>query len=261
MTNMSTQQDEIIEAIKNGMKDACDDMHHFTDKPEREFNAEYLFTVATAKAINRYNMFPAEKFEIRIEHNTAKFAKHCLPLINYGNPMVKGSSIFRGKVVPKINRSGRIDIAIYSEKLTIKTMGKVPLCAIELKGFNPSRILVLEDLRRNLEFIRIREKIGEGYLDFTAFAALHKTRVPQDEEQAKAEQVLIQNKYKKWMSELGVCNDINIKIEAFTVSWIPHGTIEDEGDEQVIYTKSRHNFIGVIVIFSKIQLINCCSYK
>jgi hypothetical protein len=72
---------EIVAAIKTGMTNACSDMHYFTAQPQLCFNAEYLFTVATAKAINDHNFVPGHKFEIRIEHSTQKFARDCLPLL------------------------------------------------------------------------------------------------------------------------------------------------------------------------------------
>lgn len=242
---------EIIAAIKAGMKQACADMYSFTDRPELAFNAEYLFTVATAKAIDTHNFLPAYAFEIRIEHCTRKFARDCLPLIKRGHPMVRGSTLLRGKASPKIGRPGRIDIAIYYEPTHPPAFGRIPLCAIELKGFNPQRTLVLEDLQRNLQLMRVSGLTGSSVLGFTAFAALHSVSAPKDAHAAVAKENAIQKKYNAWMAGLGSRDDVIEVIETFTISWEPNGTVSEELDELVIDTSSRHHFIGVIVTFSR----------
>jgi hypothetical protein len=246
-----SQKKEIIAAIKAGMKQACADMYSFTDRPELAFNAEYLFTVATARAIDTHNFLPAHAFEIRIEHDTRKFARDCLPLMKWGQPMVRGSTLLRGKASPKIGRKGRIDIAIYCEPTYQRTFGKIPLCAIEVKGFNPQRTLVLEDLRRNLEFMRVSGPTGSSVLEFTTFAALHSASAPKDKDAVVASEDAIQKRYKAWMAELGTRDDVIELIETFTISWEPNGTVSEELEELVIDTSSRHHFIGAIVTFSR----------
>lgn len=246
-----SQKIEIIAAIKAGMKQACADMYSFTDRPELAFNAEYLFTVATAKAIDTHNFLPAHAFEIRIEHCTRKFAQSCLPLIKRGHAMVRGSTILRGKSSPKLERPGRIDIAIYYEPPHTPTFGRIPFCAIELKGFDPQRTLVLDDLKRNLQLMRVSGLTGSSVLEFTAFAALHSYRAPMDAYAVVTKENEIQKKYNAWMAGLGSRDDVIEVIETFTISWEPHGTVSEELDELVIDTSSRHHFIGVIVTFSR----------
>lgn len=242
---------KIIAAIKAGMKQACDDMYNFTDRPELAFNAEYLFTVATAKAIDEHNFLPAHAFEIRIEHCTRKFARECLPLIKKGQPMVRGSTLLRGKSSPKIERQGRIDIAVYYEKPSTPYFGRKPLCAIELKGFNPARTLVLDDLRRNLQLMRVSGPTGSSVLEFTAFASLHSVSAPKDACAAVKKEQEIQKKYSAWMSELGPRDDLIELVEAFTVRCESNGTLSMELDELVLDPSSRHHFIGVVVTFSR----------
>ncbi|MFP5196827.1 hypothetical protein PQ786_15840 [Alcaligenes faecalis] len=251
-----SQTIKIIAAIKDGMKQACADMYSFTDRPELAFNAEYLFTVATAKAIDTHNFLPAHVFEIRIEYGTRKFARDCLPLIKKSPPMVRGSTLLRGKASPKIGRPGRIDIAIYYEPTHPPTFGRIPLCAIELKGFNPQRTLVLEDLQRNLQLMRVSGLTGSSVLEFTAFAALHSVSAPKDAKAAVAKEDAIQKKYDAWMAGLGARDDVIEVIETFTISWEPNGTVSEELDELVIDTSSRHHFIGVIVTFSRPSMLS-----
>lgn len=245
---------EIVAAIKIGMRNACTDMHYFTAQPQLCFNAEYLFTVNTAKAINDHNYVPGHRFEIRIEQGTQKFARDCLPLIKRGNPMIRGSSVFRGKINPKIERTGRVDIAVYHDPINRATFGSIPLCAIEVKGFNPARILVLKDLRRNLEFMRLNGPSGPSQIEFTSFAALHDASQATDLEAIEYSLGDIRRKYSKWLSELGALTEVITEIETFTVSSDSQGTISEEVGEAVIDLSTRHHFVGVIVNFVRQKL-------
>jgi hypothetical protein len=58
-------------------------MHSFKDEPALAFNAEYLFTVITADAINGHNSVSVHAYEIRIEQSTKKSARDCLPPFNF----------------------------------------------------------------------------------------------------------------------------------------------------------------------------------
>jgi len=60
-----------------------------------------------------------------------------------------------------------------------------------LKGFNPARGLVLEDLRRNLEYFSIKGNTDNSVLRTALFGALHSwSKVgTQSEEEAKAEEL------------------------------------------------------------------------
>ena len=244
-------QKQIINAIKTGMSNACRAMYSFTDEPALAFNAEYLFTVSTANAINEHNYVPAHSYEIRIEHSTKKFARDCLPPFKLGTQMVRGSNKLRSKVPPKIERNGRIDIAVYYDAPKSRYLGRQPLCAIELKGFDPARKLVMDDLRRNLELMRVSGNTGNSVLEFATFAALHERPAPKDLSEAMAYGAEIKTKYQGWLAGLGQRNDVVETIETFTVSWDPHGTITEEAEELVIDKSTRHYFIGVIVTFSR----------
>ncbi|MQR00985.1 hypothetical protein [Glaciimonas soli] len=245
-------QKQIIEAIKTGMKRACQAMHSFTDEPALAFNAEYLFTVNTANAIDEHNYVPAHAYEIRIEQSTKKFARDCLLPFKFGHPLVRGSTKRRSKVPPKIDRNGRIDIAVYHDSPKSGYFGRQPLCAIELKGFDPARKLVMDDLRRNLEFMRLEGDTGASVLGFVVFAALHETPVPQNLHEAFVKEVEVKKKYQRWLAGLGQRSDVVESVETFGVSWEPDGTIKEEVCEYVLDTSTRHHFVGAIVTFSRL---------
>lgn len=248
------QKNEIVGKIKEAMEQACSNMYSFTDKPELTFNAEYLFTVMAALAINNANFIPAVEYEIRLEHSTRKFARDCLPVFKKGNSLVKGSSVLRKKGSPKINRPGRVDIAIYSERPGVASFGRAPLCAIEIKGFNPQRILVIDDLKRNLEFMRINGETGKSLLNFTAFAALHNcSQTPSDMDGVLVQEKAIKDRYKAWMAALGSRDDVLEEIETFTIGWNADGTISEENGEALIDTSTRHHFVGAIVTFTQLE--------
>ena len=225
-------------------------MHSFCDNPAKKFNAEYVFTVATARAISRRNGPFAEPYEIRIEHSTKIFARDCLPLLKrVGRPLQRGSTILRSMhKIPSILRGGRIDIAIYSDPMTSSSVGREPLCAIELKGFNPQRYLIIEDLRRNLSFHRLIGVTGRSLLHLSFFAALHSCNVEQGIDNENA----IRSKYLKWFSELGDIKDISTRVLTFTVSIDSLGRLIDEVDEIVCDRSTLHHFIGVIVVFESL---------
>ena len=237
---------DLLAAIENGMKKACNDMYSFCDNPAQKFNAEYLFTVATAHAINALNGPPADPYEIRLELNTKIFARDCLPVFpRKKTPLKSHSNIFRKNSTVDITRHGRIDIAVYYDPVQPKTIGRTLLCAIELKGFNPSRSLVVKDLRRNLQFHRGVGPTGPSLLNLSFFAALHSRSAKHTLRNENA----VKAQYQKWLSELGLINDLSITIHTFTVSVDPMGRLLDEADEIVIDTSSIHHFVGAVVMF------------
>ena len=245
-----THFSRMVSAITDGMKNACADMHSFCNSPSQQFNAEYLFTVATARAIDRFNGPPADPYEIRIEHSTREFARDCLPVWKrVGSPLRPNSTILRAKQPrPNIKRSGRIDIAVYHDSnSSTHLFGSQPLCAIELKGFNPPRHLVLEDLRRNLDFHRLDGATGPSVLDLSFFGALHSRSA----KRATNNEQSVKERYRKWITELGPIRDLVTHILTFTVSIDATGEVVEEVNEWVLDTTTIHHFIGAIVVFER----------
>lgn len=158
--------------LVKAMKRACDDMLRFSGEPAKRLNAEYLFTVAVAKELAGLNRYHGDPYRIYLEKKTRDFAKDCLHPVKFGNSMQRGS-ITRRTGVPKLSRNGRIDVAVYEDVPNNGYLGHQPICAIELKGFNPARALVLEDLKRNLEYFSVKGNTGSSVLGTALFGALH----------------------------------------------------------------------------------------
>lgn len=243
---------KIKQAVQSGMSQACEDMASFCNQPERKFNAEYLFTVATARAISDLNGPPADPYHINIEHSTKTLQRDCLRPFLYRASSATGprSSIARHKhPIPSVSRNGRVDIAVYADIIPSNYLGEKPLCIIELKGFNPNKGVILEDVRRNLEFHRLSGATGPSVLEFSFFAALHASTPEQSA-------VALEQK-KKWYSallkQLGDVNDFKLEVDTFTVSLDAEGRLEEELYETVLNSSTKHHYIGVVVGLRKLD--------
>lgn len=236
------------ETLVKAMKRACDDMLRFSGEPARQINAEYLFTVAVAKQLDGLNGYYGDPYRIYLEKNTRDFALDCLLPVRLGNPLQRRAYRFR-KGVPNILRNGRIDVAVYEDIPNNGYLGPRPVCAIELKGFNPTRALVLKDLRRNLEYFSIKGNTGGSVLGSALFGALHSwSKVgTQSEEDVKSE--TLRSKYEGWLSELPMASNLRSAVTVHHVSQDLEGEVVDEGDYQVLNSDTIHNFVGIVVEF------------
>lgn len=236
------------DTLVKAMKRACDDMLRFSGDPAKRLNAEYLFTVAVAKELDGLNVFYGDPYRIYLEKNTRDFTKDCLHPVIFSKSQQR-VNITRRTGIPKLSRNGCIDVAVYEDVLNNGYFGHQPICAIELKGFNPARVLVLEDLRRNLEYFSIRGNTGSSVLGTTLFGALHSwSKVgTQCEEEEKAEK--LRSKYVDWLSELPKIPNIRITVTIHHISQDLVGEEVDEGDYQVLNSDTIHNFVGIVVEF------------
>lgn len=234
--------------LVRAMKRACDDMLRFSGEPAKRLNAEYLFTVAVAKELDGLNGYYGDPYRIYLEKKTRDFARDCLHPIKFGNPLQRGS-IKRRTDVPKLSRNGRIDVAVYEDVPNNGYLGHQPICAIELKGFNPARTLVLEDLKRNLEYFSVKGNTGGSVLSTALFGALHSwSKVgAQSEEEAKAEE--LRSKYVGWLSELPKASNIFSSVTVHQIRQDLVGEVVDEEDYQVLNSDTIHNFVGIVVEF------------
>lgn len=247
---MSTLMLEIKSKIKEGVQTACRDIFSFTDEPSRKFTAEYLLTVAVAKAISTLNGPPGDPYKIYIEKKTKDFARDCLRPFILDKSLAPQQSIFRDKN-QKIKRNGRVDIAVYSHLFNSDYLGEQPICNIEIKGFNPQRTPTLADLKRNLEFLRLSGRTGKSVLQFSAFVAIHSFSKCSNEAQILSNKSSIEKKYTKWISELGNIEDVHLQVKTFTVRKETLGRVIDEGDYEILDTDARHHFEGVIIFIQK----------
>lgn len=245
-----TRMFDIKEQLKKAMVAACNDMLMFEGSRSRKIKTEYLFTVNVAKAITKLNCGDADPYRVCLEMDAKAFARDCIKPILKGNPLIRGSTIFRSAVTP-IDRPGRIDVAIYINDASNNSyQGTPPLCAIELKAFNPSRTVVLKDLRRNLQYLRLSGSTGRSVLPYTFFAALHAVnKIANNEQQLIHNTKEIKDRYSRWLAELGTLSDINVEVDSFTLSSELIGETSHDGYREVLDRDSRHHFIGVIICF------------
>jgi hypothetical protein len=245
---------DIQKTVREAMSHAVSDMLNFTDEPSLVFSAEYLFTVNVAKAITTLNFSDGDPYKIFLEKNTKQFARDCLHPIISGDYYKRKPSVFRDDnavIESQIDRNGRIDVAVYIDEPNNGYLGNQPLCAIELKGFNPSRNVVIKDLKRNIMYFRISGKTGGSVLKFSLFAALHSQKKFGNKNNSNISGKLleIEKMYNKWIAQVGISSDIKYKVNVFTVSEESVGRVIYGGEENVIDTNARHHFIGVVVSF------------
>ena len=235
---------QVVEA----MKMACEDMCRFSGERAKPINAEYLFTIAVAKQIDKLNSYYGDPYRIYLEKSRKELSKDCLLPVKFGNPRKRGSTIFRDKK-PHIDNKERADIAVYQDITNNNYLGYQPICVIELKAFNPLRKLVLKDLKRNLEYFNITGKTGGSVIKSTLFAALHSS-VKIDNEVDESQKILnLKHSYNSWLSELGNINHLDVNVTAHSVSKDYQGEVLDEGEYEMLNTETIHHFIGVIVEF------------
>ncbi|SHJ41095.1 hypothetical protein [Pseudomonas luteola] len=144
---------------------------------------------------------------------------------------------------------GASPVAIYEDIPNNGYLGYQPTCAIELKGFNPTRAVVLKDLRRNFEYFSVKGNTGSSVLGSALFGALHSwsTVGTQSEEEVRVE--VLRSKYVDWLSELPKASNVRSTVTVHQVRQDLVGEVVDEGDYQVLNSDTIHNFVGVVVEF------------
>lgn len=247
-----THRNRILEKIRQAMEFACEQSELFTSNKADTIPAEYLFTVAVAMAIAEHNGPPGEPYVIRVERDATTFMKDCVRPIKFVRQVIPGKSRLIRAEEPDICRSGRVDVAVYIDVPNSGHFGVRPLCAIELKGFDPGANLVRADLERNVGFLRANGPTGDSVLEFAVFAALHSYGRYGDEHLRKNEQ-RTRDKYKRYLAKLGDLSDIDIGLEVRSVSVEQVGTVVEGIDYDELDTKSRHHFVGAMVVMSRVM--------
>lgn len=170
LSDPEARHDQINAKIVAGLQEACYDTVQFTESFSREVDAEYLVTVNIAKQIALLNNkgigWP---LKVYLESCATSFKRECTP------PVAKApAGNFLGYEVllrrpTNVERKGRIDIAIFREGAA----WDIPVCAIEVKSFNPDRKLVVADMKRNAEYFR-SSNTGVSQLEFAVVCGLHR---------------------------------------------------------------------------------------
>ncbi len=157
--------EQIEEKILEGIRSSCNDTFLFLEDESQKIGAEYLLTVNVAKKLADLNQYIGHPYKIYLERKTRLIASDCVPLFGreVANNFLGHRQVLRKQ--HNTSRNGKADITLYNN-----TDGLVgtPICVIELKGFDPSRTLVLQDLRRNSEYFKLVCRTGANNFNIPA---------------------------------------------------------------------------------------------
>lgn len=247
---MEQHRDKILGKIWQAMEFACQQSELFTGNKAARIPAEYLFTVAVAMAIAEHNGPPGDPYIVRVEYDAATFMKECVQPVKFAREGAAGKSHLIKRKKPNIRRPGRVDVAVYVDVPNNGYFDAQPLCAIELKGFDPKPKLVRKDLERNLGFLRTTGPTGDSVLEFAIFAALHAYQRYGDGDLSRNKQGT-KEKYERYLAKLGDLTDIDVGIDVKSISVEQAGTTIQGADYNELDTSSRHHFVGAIVVMSR----------
>lgn len=259
-----------IELLKKAMNITLKEVLLFTNNPINGIQAEYLLTVNVAKEIAKLNYYDADPYIISLEKKTLCFARQCLPAISWvksnSNDSLtsiqnlkerqKNTRLLNFKQVDTKHRSGKIDIVVCKNPANGQ-FSEQPLCAIELKSFNPPKHKIIADLERNLFFLNLKANTGNSILSYTLFAALHwnkKTNVNDNEKH----KINLDKKYEEIFVSFRLNNpDITMRKEIFSLSRSV-GTVEVDDIDiendiiiESLDSSTKHHFMGAIICFEK----------
>lgn len=239
---MSIESD-ILKKLQEALKTSCDDALYFSDDETQLIEAEYLLTVNAAKAIKELNKYFGEPYKIHLEHDTKKFATACTPL--YGKK-INNFSIPKTLIRTRNNtkRSGKIDIALYT---TSNGLDK-PLCAIEIKGFRPSKAEIIKDLERNAEYFHLTSPTGKSTLPFTVFLALHNYKGVFNNEKERKNLSKLKQLYQMYIDDNTNLSCLSHDIKVMTVR---RGVPPDPNcpyiQEHGLQGDEDYHFIGILI--------------
>lgn len=235
---------DIARKLKESMRTSCDDAHYFSDNEANLVNAEYLLTVNAAKAIKELNTYFGDPYKIRLEDSICDFVTSCTP------PLARDPNSGSGfpRCVRRTNitkvQSGRIDIGVYTDQVGFD----VPVCAIEVKGFNPPQNKIVRDLERNSEYFWVKSTTGSSTLPLAFFIAVHSFKgVFSDEKEIKNLRK-IEKRYRGYIDGHRELSRLDHKIDPFTIR---RGTVPDVDDvfvrEHGLQGDEDYHFVGVVV--------------
>lgn len=246
--NFMSNKADIIGKLKEAMRTSCDDALYFSDDETQLIDAEYLLTVNAAKAIKDLNRYFGDPYKICLEENTKKFATSCTPL--FDKNAAKEGFRYKQKIRSRNDskRSGKIDIAIY----TTDNAWECPLCAIEVKGFNPRKNLIISDLERNAEYFGLTSPTGNSTLPFSVFIAMHsyKNVFTDVKEQGNIDKV--KERYARYIESSPILKVLQYNIDVVTIR---RGLPPDLDDPDVhrlgLHGDEDYHFVGVVVVFNQ----------
>lgn len=243
-------KEDVTSNLKLALIETCDDAFFFSDDETALIDAEYLLTVNSAKSINKLNPSFGYPYKIFLEHDTGLLATACLPL--FGK---KQGTDFLGypRIIRKSNnteRVGKVDIAVYFNSGGVN----IPFCAIECKGFNPSKPTVLLDLVRNLEFCSFVGSTGGSQMSFTYFVALHSFKKTFDDAKEKKNIEKIIHRYNMYLAQLAMPDQVKPHIDVFTIR---RGILPNSDDPDIhmlgLQGDEDYHFLGAMIKFENLN--------
>ena len=239
---------QIEEKIREGMRSSCDDTFLFLEDESQKIGAEYLLTVNVAKKLAELNQYIGHPYKIYLERSTKLIASDCVPL--FGR---KAANNFLGyrqvhRRWHNTSRNGKADIALYNNT---GDLSDTPVCVIELKGFDPSHMNVLHDLKRNAEYFWLVCRTGASQLQYTCFAAMHSFTRSITDEQIEADLSSLQRKYSNWQAGVKLPSNVSYRINVDTISKGLDLSYPDQDNLEVTELESNHHFAGVVISYSR----------
>ena len=246
---------EIINSVKKGMILAAKDSILMNLYSGAKIGIEYLATVSIGQQLVNNEAWNCGEHELHFEYSTKKFISSTVPLIKK-MPRLPGQ-VFSRSIVRKLSnttRNGRVDIALLQNRGGVN----FPLCAIEVKGNNPTKKLLVNDLKRNLECMVYSAETGSSTLDLTLscsfFSYVRDTYCVKEQHEAEYSKK-VRNIFEKKISVFRktVPSNISLTVEVFTLSKLlapnnakqfEFSSIEDELHLSlgvIIYLKRNYN--------------------
>lgn len=151
---------DIVSAVKAGMKKSASVTYLMNFSSGGKINTEYVATVSIGLSLVDSDFFCYDDDKIIFEYPTGKFISATIPILKRLEP----NEMFSRSIIRKnanTTRSGRIDIAILDSKSCFDR----PRCAIEVKGDNPAKGLLIADIKRNLEYFKHTGPTGTSNLE------------------------------------------------------------------------------------------------
>lgn len=249
---------DIVEAVKIGMKKSASVTYLMDFSSGGKINIEYVATVAIGQSLVKSESFFHDDDKILFECHTDEFINATVPV----SIPLEPNNILSSRIVRKnvnTTRSGRIDIAIFDCRPCFKRAK----CAIEVKGDNPAKNLLISDIRRNLEYFKHTGSTGESTLELALNCSFHSYNVSTKKNYCittnhKEDRIKkLKIKYKKYINELKneIPSDISVEIDVFTATSFLLAPEADQ-HEYELHMDNLHLTLGVIVIFERSLISN-----
>ena len=241
-----TSREDIEEAVRDGMRQACSDSLVFSEDETRQIDAEYLLTVNVAKSIAKLNTAFGDPYRIFAERQTRRFCDDCIPLVKRlpAADLIGRTDILRTPGC-NVSRNGRIDICIYRSR---SGFDDVPVCAIELKRFGCTSQPAIDDLIRNSEYFGLSGPTGDSRIEFTVFGSLESYPKSLTQEDFERDLAAAKDFYTGLLKSLNPRATFSANVDAFTVRSGLEVSDCDDGEKVL---ESNHHFAGVLVTFAR----------